>query len=78
MAAFDVDGEKVGKDLSEAIFAGQNNTYKFAKVPHLGVKVQRGPTLDGLGKYLHQVIDESEAEPVDVARCSARARTPTC
>ena len=68
VAAFDVDGDKVGKDLSQAIFAGQNNTYKFSDVLELGVTVQRGPTLDGLGKYLRQVITESEAEPVDVAQ----------
>ena len=68
VAAFDVDGDKVGKDLSQAIFSGQNNTYKFSDVPELGVTVQRGPTLDGLGKYLRQVITESEAQPVDVAQ----------
>jgi myo-inositol-1-phosphate synthase len=68
VAAFDVDSEKVGRDLSQAIFAGQNNTYKFTDVPALGVTVQRGPTLDGLGKYLRQVITESEAQPVDVAQ----------
>ena len=68
VAAFDVDADKVGKDLSEAIFSGQNNTYKFSDVPFKGVTVQRGPTLDGLGKYLHQVITESDAEPVDVAQ----------
>ena len=57
-AAFDIDSEKVGKDLSEAIWAGQNNTIKFVKedVPHLGVPVQRGMTHDGLGKYLSQRI----------------------
>ena len=63
-----MDDDKVGKDLSQAIFAGQNNTYKFSDVPELGVTVQRGPTLDGLGKYLRQVITESEAQPVDVAQ----------
>ncbi len=63
-AAFDVVDTKVGKDLSEAIFAYPNNTYKFADVPHLGVKVYRGPTNDGLGKYLSQVLRESP-EPVD-------------
>jgi myo-inositol-1-phosphate synthase len=68
VAAFDVDADKVGKDLSQAIFAGQNNTYKFEDVPHTGVTVQRGPTLDGLGKYLRQVITESGAGPVDVAK----------
>ncbi|MBI3957465.1 MAG: inositol-3-phosphate synthase [Chloroflexi bacterium] len=68
VAAFDVDAAKVGKDLSQAIFAGQNNTIRFSPVPHLGVTVQRGPTLDGLGKYLRGVIDESAAAPVDVSR----------
>ena len=77
VAAFDVDADKVGKDLSEAIFSGQNNTYKFSDVPHLGVTVQRGPTLDGLGKYLHQVITESQAQPVDVAQVLRDAK-PTC
>ena len=67
VAAFDVDADKVGKDLGEAIFSGQNNTYRFAAVPALGTIVQRGPTLDGLGKYLRRVITESDAEPVDVA-----------
>ncbi len=59
VAAIDVDTEKVGKDLSEAIWSGQNNTIKFADVPHLGVTVQRGNTLDGLGTYLPQKIDEA-------------------
>ncbi len=74
VAAFDVDAEKVGKDLGEAIFSGQNNTYRFAAVPALGVTVQRGPTLDGLGKYLRRVIDESDAEPVDVAQALRAAQ----
>jgi myo-inositol-1-phosphate synthase len=52
VAAFDVDKTKVGKDLSEAVFAGQNNTFKFSDVPHTGVTVDRGMTHDGLGKYL--------------------------
>src|SRR3954447_8491826 len=51
-AAFDIDADKVGKDLSEAIWSGQNNTIKFSDVPNLGVPVQRGMTHDGLGKYL--------------------------
>ncbi len=66
VAAFDVDDKKVGKDLSEAIDASQNNTIKIADVPTLGIEVQRGPTLDGLGKYYRQMIEESGAEPVDV------------
>jgi myo-inositol-1-phosphate synthase len=68
VAAFDVDVEKVGKDLSEAIWSGQNNTIKFSDVPFLGVEVQRGPTYDGIGKYLSDVIDQSPAEPIDVAQ----------
>lgn len=68
VAAFDVDAAKVGKDISEAIFASQNNTYKFCDVPATGVLVQRGPTMDGLGIYYRQMIEESEAEPVDVAQ----------
>src|SRR5919205_3460359 len=65
VAAFDVDGKKVGRDLSEAIFASENNTIKFADVPPLNVEVQRGQTLDGLGKYYHQMVEESDADPVD-------------
>ena len=66
--ALDVDDLKVGKDLSEAINASQNNTIKIADVPTLGVEVKRGPTLDGLGKYYRQTIDESGAEPIDVVQ----------
>src|SRR5437764_14792930 len=58
-AAFDIDKDKVGKDLSEAIWSGQNNTIKFADVPDLGVKVHRGMTHDGLGKYLSQKIEKA-------------------
>ena len=68
VAAFDVDDMKVGKDLSEAINASQNNTIKIADVPTLGVEVQRGPTLDGLGKYYRLTVEESGAEPVDVVQ----------
>jgi myo-inositol-1-phosphate synthase len=67
VAAFDVDAAKVGLDLGKAIFAGQNNTIRFAPVGSLGVTVQRGPTLDGLGKYYRQTIEESPLEAVDVA-----------
>ncbi|WP_127126362.1 inositol-3-phosphate synthase [Georgenia sp. SYP-B2076] len=66
VAAFDVDGKKVGTDLSEAINASENNTIKICDVPPLGVPVQRGHTLDGLGKYYRETIDESSAAPVDV------------
>ena len=68
VAAFDVDDKKVGKDLSEAINASENNTIKIADVPFKDVEVQRGPTLDGLGKYYRLTIDESGAEPVDVVK----------
>ena len=67
VAAFDVDDKKVGKDLAEAIDASQNCTIKIADVPTSGVTVQRGPTLDGLGTHYRDSIDESAAEPVDVA-----------
>jgi len=67
VAAFDVDAEKVGIDVSKAAFAGPNNTIKFSHLPHLGVIVQRGPTFDGFGEYYRQTCEESPAEPVDVA-----------
>src|SRR6266498_3997588 len=66
VAAFDVDGKKVGRDLSEAIFSEPNNTTRFADVPPLGVNVFRGPTLDGLGQYYREMVTESTEEPVDV------------
>jgi myo-inositol-1-phosphate synthase len=68
VAAFDVDAAKVGLDLGKAIFAGHNNTIRFAQVGELGITVQRGPTLDGLGKYYRQTIEESPAAPVDVVK----------
>ena len=67
VAAFDVDKNKVGRDLSEAIFAEPNNTYRFAEVPELGVPVERGMTHDGLGKYLSQVIEKAPGPTADVA-----------
>jgi myo-inositol-1-phosphate synthase len=66
VAAFDADAAKVGTDLGKAIFAGQNNTIRFASVGDLGVMVQRGPTLDGFGKYYRETVEESPAEPIDV------------
>jgi myo-inositol-1-phosphate synthase len=66
VAAFDVDAKKVGLDLSEAIWASENNTIKFSDVAMTGVPVQRGVTLDGLGKYYKETIQESTATPVDV------------
>ncbi len=76
-AAFDIDSEKVGKDLSEAIWAGQNNTIKFVKedVPHLGVPVQRGMTHDGLGKYLSQRITKAPGSTVDIAQVLKDTKT---
>ena len=61
-----MDGKKVGQDLAHAIFASRNNTIKFSDVPPTGVSVLRGPTLDGLGKYYRDEIEESPEEPVDV------------
>jgi myo-inositol-1-phosphate synthase len=66
VAAFDVDAKKVGRDLSEAIVASENNTIKICDVPPVGVPVQRGHTLDGLGKYYRETIEESDEQPVDV------------
>jgi len=65
-AAFDIDSNKVGKDLSEAIWAGENNTIKFADVPHMGVPVHRGMTHDGLGKYLKERITKAPGETDDI------------
>ena len=66
VAAFDIDDKKVGLDLSEAIWASENNTIKFADVATTGLIVQRGHTLDGLGRYYKETITESSAEPVDI------------
>jgi len=66
VAAFDIDKNKVGKDLSEAIYTKPNNTYVFQQVPHSGVEVQRGMTHDGLGKYLSQIIEKAPGPTVDV------------
>ncbi len=68
VAAFDVDAKKVGLDLSQAILASENNTIKICDVPQLDVPVQRGHTLDGLGKYYRETIEESLEEPVDVVQ----------
>jgi len=73
VAAFDVDAKKVGRDLSEAIGSSENNTIKIADVPPLGVTVQRGPTLDGLGKYYLQTIEESDEAPVDIVQALKEA-----
>ncbi|HET6729096.1 MAG TPA: inositol-3-phosphate synthase [Jiangellaceae bacterium] len=74
VAAFDVDAKKVGIDLGDAIGASENNTIKISDVPATGVSVQRGPTLDGLGKYYRQTITESDEAPVDVVATLREAR----
>jgi len=63
VAAFDVDAKKVGRDITEAIVASENNTIKFCDVPTTGVLVQRGHTYDGLGDYYRDIIQESDEEP---------------
>jgi myo-inositol-1-phosphate synthase len=74
-AAFDINETKVGKDLSEAVFADPNNTVKFADVPRIGVEVRRGTTHDGLGQYLREVITESGQAPVNVSEVLKATRT---
>jgi myo-inositol-1-phosphate synthase len=74
-AAFDIDATKVGKDLSEAIWCGQNNTLKFSDVPKIGVPVQRGMTHDGLGKYLKEKITKAEGETADIVEILRETRT---
>jgi myo-inositol-1-phosphate synthase len=73
VAAFDISAHKVGKDLAEAIFAPPNNTLRFADLLSTGVTVQRGPTFDGLGRYLKDVIPESDRPTVDVAKILRRS-----
>lgn len=74
VAAFDVDAAKVGRDLADATRASRNCTITIAEVPPLGVTVQRGPTLDGLGTHYRQAVEESEAPEVDVAAALREAR----
>src|SRR5256714_485328 len=74
-AAFDIDRDKVGKDLAAAIWAGQNNTIKFAEVPKLGVEVKRGMTHDGLGKYLKQKITKAPGATADIVEILRQTRT---
>ncbi|NOK59045.1 MAG: inositol-3-phosphate synthase [Chloroflexi bacterium AL-W] len=73
--AFDVTNMKVGYDLAEALFAEPNNTVRFAEVPHTGVIVERGPTLDGLGKYVQGVARESDQPVADVTRILRETKT---
>jgi len=75
VAAFDIDKNKVGKDLSEAIFTQPNNTTKFSNVPHMKVKVERGMTHDGLGKYLSQIIKKAPGSTADVVSILKEAKT---
>ncbi|HYM67392.1 MAG TPA: inositol-3-phosphate synthase, partial [Patescibacteria group bacterium] len=75
VAAFDIDKKKVGKDLSEAIFSGANNTVKFSDVPDLGVKVNRGMTHDGIGKYLADVVQKAPGETADVVKILKDTKT---
>lgn len=74
-AAFDIDDSKVGKDLSEAIFSGPNNTIKFADVPFVGVPVHRGMTHDGLGKYLSELITKAPGPTADIVRILRETKT---
>jgi myo-inositol-1-phosphate synthase len=75
VAAFDIDKNKVGKDLAQAIFTTPNNTYKFTDVPDTGVKVQRGMTHDGLGKYLSQVIEKAPGPTCDIVKVLKETQT---
>jgi myo-inositol-1-phosphate synthase len=74
-AAFDIDADKVGRDLSDAIWRGQNNTVKFSDVPKLDVPVHRGMTHDGIGKYLSQVITKAPGETADVVKVLQETKT---
>jgi myo-inositol-1-phosphate synthase len=74
-AAFDIDKNKVGKDLSEAIYTWPNNTYKFCDVPYKGIPVHRGMTHDGLGKYLSQIIEKAPGETADIVKILKETNT---
>ncbi|HEU5018594.1 MAG TPA: inositol-3-phosphate synthase, partial [Pseudolabrys sp.] len=74
-AAFDVNAHKVGRDVADAIFVAPNNTHRFAAVKRTGVKVSRGPTLDGLGRYIQSQIQESDEAEEDVSEVLHRSRT---
>lgn len=74
-AAFDIDANKVGKDLSEAIYTSPNNTYRFCEVPNLGVPVHRGMTHDGLGKYLKQIITKAPGKTADIVSILQETKT---
>ncbi|WP_155369227.1 inositol-3-phosphate synthase [Catellatospora vulcania] len=68
VAAFDVDAKKVGRDVAEAIVASENNTIKLCDVAPTGITVQRGPTMDGLGQYYREMVEESDDAPADVVK----------
>ncbi|MCL0094767.1 inositol-3-phosphate synthase [Dehalococcoidales bacterium] len=75
VAAFDIDKNKVGKDLAEAIFTLPNNTFKFCELPATGVKIQRGMTHDGLGKYLSQIIHKAPGSTADIVKILKETQT---
>jgi len=75
VAAFDIDKNKVGKDLAQAIFTSPNNTFKFCEVPTTGVKVQRGMTHDGLGLYLSQIIEKAPGPTADIVKILKDTKT---
>ncbi|MFC1952494.1 inositol-3-phosphate synthase [Chloroflexota bacterium] len=75
VAAFDIDKNKVGKDLAQAICTTPNNTFKFTDVPTTGVKVHRGMTHDGLGKYLSQIIEKAPGQTADIVNILKETKT---
>jgi len=75
VAAFDIDKNKVGKDLGQAIFTQPNNTFKFCEVPATGIKVERGMTHDGLGKYLSQIIQKAPGSTADIVKILKETQT---
>jgi myo-inositol-1-phosphate synthase len=75
VAAFDIDKNKVGKDLAQAIFTQPNNTFKFCEVPTTGIKVQRGMTHDGLGLYLSQIIEKAPGPTSDIVKILKETKT---
>ena len=75
VAAFDIDKNKVGKDLAQAIFTQPNNTFQFCEVPTTGVKIQRGMTHDSLGKYLSQIIQKAPGPTADIVRILKETQT---
>lgn len=75
VAAFDIDKNKVGKDISEAIYVKPNNTFTFCEVPKMGVKVDRGMTHDGLGKYLSQIIQKAPGPTADIVKILKETKT---